>query len=89
MKQQNYSIFDEIIQQFHTPFQATNDNEARRNVRLAAQDPSSTLSKSPQDYSLYLVGVFNTDTGLHEPLTQPLLLDRVTALCPPPTLIQG
>nr|QJB20736.1 MAG: nonstructural protein [Microvirus sp.] len=75
-----YSLLDQVLNTFSYPFPASSDNEARRNVRLAALDAQTTLHKSPSDFTLYKIGVFDNDTGEFRSLATPLLLDRVTSL---------
>lgn len=80
MEYHSYSLLDQVLNTFSYPFPATNDNEARRHVRLAALDAQTTIHKSPADFSLYKIGVFDNDTGVFSTLSTPLLLDRVTSL---------
>lgn len=58
-----FSIFDVATKNFNTPFFMTTEAEAVRSVRHLVNDENTTLSKSPMDYYLYLVGNFDTDTA--------------------------
>lgn len=80
MKFHCYSLLDQALNTFSYPFPAATDNEARRIVRLAAQDALTTLHKSPDDFTLYKIGVFNNDTGEFKSFSLPVQLDRVTSL---------
>ncbi len=63
MKHSIYSIKDHATLQHHNPFVAATDAEATRMITSAVRQQDSLLSNHPLDYSLHLVGKFDTDTG--------------------------
>lgn len=54
-----YSIFDEKINAFMTPFFAPADGAAVRSFKDLCMDDSSTVSKNLEDFSLYRIGEYN------------------------------
>lgn len=58
-----YSVRD-ILTGYGYPFVQPNDDAALRNFRfLLTRESGSEFSVKPDDYSLYRVGRFDTDTG--------------------------
>lgn len=45
------------------PFMAMSHAEALRTLQGLAQNPQTTIHQWPEDYVLYQVGTFNTQTG--------------------------
>lgn len=62
MKFSIYAIRD-IYTGFMSPTCDANDSAAVRNFQHAVMQPHSLMHSHPQDYSLYKVGEFETDTG--------------------------
>lgn len=48
-----------------------NDETAKRNFAHACQVTDSLFYTHPDDYSLYCIGEFNTDSGIIEPVIPP------------------
>ncbi|WNK14211.1 MAG: nonstructural protein [Microvirus sp.] len=82
MQYRLYSIFDQITNLFNLPFTSINDNDAIRTVRMVQSDSSSTLHKSPSDYSLYFIGIYDDSIGAYTNQSNPELITRVSALNP-------
>lgn len=80
MKRKMYCVKDSVADCFHMPFQALTDAEALRMVRSAAMSPDSNLSQFPNDYSLFIVGVFDDCTGLISSSTPELLVHVSTLI---------
>ena len=59
-----YCIRDAVLDAFEPPFVALHDAAASRSFRNALDDPDSPYSKNRNDYSLWRVGEFDTDSGL-------------------------
>jgi len=59
-----YCIRDVKAELFNRPFAAQSDVLASRAFYSAAMSPESELSKFPDDYSLWLIGTFNDETGV-------------------------
>ena len=63
MKLVAYSIHDDKSESYNTPYFAQNDNMAKRSFADLVRDPSTTISKNPEDFRLYRVGEFINDDG--------------------------
>ena len=62
-----FSIKDSKSLSFGKPAPAVNMDVAIRDVKILVNDNQSTLvSKFPEDFELWQVGVFHEDTGLIE-----------------------
>lgn len=48
-----------------------NDAAARRNFEHAASNSQSLFFTHPQDYDLYKVGVYDTESGVIDPIVPP------------------
>lgn len=64
-----YSILD-VNLGFGMPLVQDNDAVAMRNFENACSDKSSVFSTHSSDFSLWLVGTFDTDTGIVESCPQ-------------------
>lgn len=71
MEMKIYSIRDAKAQSFGNPWYKNTHGEAERDFRTAVNDEKSFLNKYPEDYDLYYLGVFDTDTGKVESLATP------------------
>lgn len=58
-----YSIYDKKAFSFATPFFAVNDEVAMRSFEDLVRDRRSLVSQHPEDFALYIVGRFDTETG--------------------------
>lgn len=83
MQYKLYSVYDEITQTFNLPFAALSEAEATRSFRLVVNDPVTLVHKSPQDYTLYYVGIYDDQKGAYTNLNQPLLVHKATSLLLP------
>lgn len=63
MLQKFYTVYDRHVG-YGFPFAQPNDACACRTFKIWLNDPSSELSKSPEDYELFYLGEYNTDTGV-------------------------
>ena len=61
-----YSVFDKKLGNYATPFFMKNHGLAVRAFGDLVTDPSTTVSRHPEDYSLYCLGAFDADS--EEPL---------------------
>jgi hypothetical protein len=64
MKLMVCSVFDVKANAFMSPFFVPNVNIARRSFGDAVLDPSTGISKHPEDYRLYQVSIFDDNSGL-------------------------
>lgn len=61
-----YAIHDAVAGYFMNPFVARNDAEAERILRNAVVDdsnPNNQFAHNPQDFSMFRVGTFCSETG--------------------------
>lgn len=58
-----YSVYDNSVKAFMTPFFARADGEAVRMFQDACADTSHNFSKHAHDYVLYCLGAFNDTDG--------------------------
>lgn len=57
------SVYDRKAAVYARPFVTPNRAMARRSFESARQDPTTELHKFPEDFSLYVLGTFNDETG--------------------------
>lgn len=76
MRTSAYSIYDVKDQSFAMPMFVKNDEIAIRNVQAAAGQ-GSLLLMFPQDFELYCIGEYESDTGMMIPLEAPRYIGRV------------
>lgn len=60
-----YSILDVKAKSYSPPMAHPTDGVAIRVFGQECSNPESMLSKHAEDFSLFRVGVFDTDTGQH------------------------
>lgn len=66
MKHSIYAVRDAKADVYARPFTQANDQLAARAFYSAAMDPSTELSKFPEDYSLWVLGYFDDESGIVE-----------------------
>lgn len=57
-----YAVKDELVS-FGAPFISENDAAASRLILNAFNIPNSLYSTRPQDYTLYKIGTYDTESG--------------------------
>lgn len=79
-----YSIRDRKTEMYNTPWFQKSHGEAERSFTSMAMDEKTTINQYPEDYDLYFIGEYNSDTGCLIPLDSPLhvskaieILDRI------------
>ena len=65
-----YAVRDLGARAFLAPFCATNDHDARRQFLMSSKH-APIMSEYPDDFDLYYVSNYDTDTGLVSPLGIP------------------
>lgn len=60
-----YSVYDNELQIFNTPFYQDNDILAKRAFISIVSDKNSGISKFPDKFSLFHIGLFDQETGEH------------------------
>lgn len=68
MKLNVYSVHDRKAAVFARPFIAPNDGMALRSYAAAKMDPTTELSKFPEDFALYRLGSFDDESGELSPV---------------------
>lgn len=71
MKVLVFAVYDNKIGTYAQPFFSQTISAAKRSFVDAASDPSTLLSKHPEDFSLFHLGEFDDSTGFLDPLTAP------------------
>lgn len=66
-----FSIKDAAAEIYHPPFFKGTHGEAERDFKILVDDKQSTLHKFPQQYDLYYLGTYDTNTGKMETLDTP------------------
>lgn len=73
MKYGIYAVRDNLIGYLSITLEQ-NDPAALRDFSAAVNSPDSRLFVKPEDYRLYRVGTFDTDTGIIEAESSPSLI---------------
>lgn len=73
-----FSIRDIKTDSFMTPFFQTHKPAAMRMFADLCVDKSSMIGKHPEDFSLYQVGAYDSQTGLLIPADKPDYLAQAT-----------
>lgn len=58
-----YSVRDFKAESFGAPFFAVNDAVAKRMLAAAVSDRETPVGRNPEDFGLYRVGAWNSDSG--------------------------
>lgn len=57
---------------FNVPFYGITHAEAERSFRTAVNDPQTSLNKFPEDFDLWYLGTYCTNTGRIDALETPV-----------------
>lgn len=71
MELKMYSVRDSKSEIFNQPWFQKTHGEAERSFTELVNDDKSMISKYPEDYDLYFLGIYNNDSGLVKPLDTP------------------
>lgn len=71
MVQKVFAIRDAKAENYFNPFYAPTAGEAERNFTAVAMDPKSTICQFPEDFDLFYLGEYDTNSGILKPLTTP------------------
>lgn len=66
-----FSVHDSKGETYNTPMFLPAKGMAVRAFGDQANDPGSEINKHPEDYTLFCIGEYETDTGLLVPLKTP------------------
>lgn len=61
-----FEIYDAAMKQYSTPFFSPTKGTAIRDFTAAAEDPNTTISRSPADFTLFQIGVWDSVSGIVE-----------------------
>lgn len=67
MIQQIFSVFDVKTEEYSAPFYSPTLAAGERAFGDVLGDPESVLAKHPEDYQLYHLGSFDTESGRFSP----------------------
>lgn len=71
MKFKAFSIFDTGAESYNTPMFVGANGQATRSFADQCNDPESLLNRHHNDFELFLLGEFDSRTGLLTPLSRP------------------
>lgn len=74
-----YTVYDTLAESHATPFFAVNDDVARRSFVDLVADPRTTVAQHPDDFILFSVGSFDSETGHTGDSSRRCVVDGVTA----------
>jgi len=74
MKLEIFSILDIKTNVFNTPWFSRTQPDGVRSFKSVANDPSSFISKYPDDYHLYHLGTYEDTAGAFELAPKPLFI---------------
>ena len=78
-----YTIYDQVAKTYLNPFYMHNDNEAKRMFINWQNNPELPMAAHPEDYILYAIGFYDTDTGTIEAQTPHNLILKGSSHEPP------
>lgn len=71
MIQRMYAIRDIKGERYNPPFAQNTHAEAERNFMKLVQDPKTDVNQFPQDFDLWYLGTYNSNTGIIDAKTAP------------------
>lgn len=71
MTQKIYSIRDAKAEYFTQPFFKKTHGEAERDFTQLVNDDKSSIAQFPEDFDLYYLGDYDTETGKMTPIDTP------------------
>jgi len=77
------AALDKKARAYATPFFQAHVDVAIRAFKGAVNDPTHPIAKHPEDYSLWLIGTFDDNTGLITPHAAPIHVAEAMALKQP------
>ncbi|AKI26893.1 DNA binding protein VP5 [Gokushovirinae Bog8989_22] len=80
-----FAIYDKKANTYHKPFCEASTAAAERSFHFMVNDPNphNLIYAFPDDYCLYYLGVFEDDTGVLSPLSQPVSLVEASSVIKP------
>lgn len=74
MKFNIYCFYDMVDQSYSTVHLENKDAVAIRNFQYAIQTSNTILSHRREDFKLMKIGIFDSDTGIIDPILNPELI---------------
>lgn len=75
MKKMVFSVRDEVAGVFGDPFVQRSHGEAMRTFMDACEDQKTLLGRHPENFKLMVIGQFDDDTGVIEPVAVDVAMD--------------
>lgn len=82
-----FSVFDTKAAFFAVPFVMQREQMAIRAFSDLVNDPNTSVNKHPEDYALYVVGMFDDSTGVIEAVQPKCLVTAASCLRPPSAVV--
>lgn len=70
-----FAIYDNVAKIFHDPFMSPSKGAAERSFRDSIADPQSVAHRHPEDYDLFFIGTYDTESGSILPSEPELLVN--------------
>lgn len=67
MKKKIFAVYDDKAQTYNSPLFLNTDGEALRALSDEVNNPESLIHKHPDDFRLYRLGSYDSDTGAITP----------------------
>lgn len=80
MIQKMYAIRDSKAETYFNPFYSGTQGEAERQFAAVTNDPKSTICQFPDDFDLFHIGEYDTNTGKLNALDTPSHIIKANAL---------
>ena len=74
MKYMTYAVYDSKAQRYIFPQNYVRREEAVRAFSMACNQPDTDFFRYAEDYSLFEIGQYDEDIGLHYPHTAPIMI---------------
>ena len=74
LKEEIFSIWDRKAETYNTPFVMTNEAVAIRQFKSLINNPDTMPGKYPDDYILFRIGYFDSESGIISKIDKPDLL---------------
>lgn len=74
MKLKMYAVRDSKIEHYASPFFVPHRGQALRSWQETANDAQTSISRHPNDYCLFEIGEFDSETAAFVPHPQPVSL---------------
>ena len=75
-----YSVYDSKAQTYNVPFFMKQDGQALRAFIDLVNNPQTDVAKHPEDYALFLLGSFDDEDGVIDPVQQPKCIAKAWEL---------